>query len=531
MLGSEVLEVAAGLAFLFLALSLIATAVREQIEALLKTRAIHLERGLRQMLADPAGADITKALFDHPLLDGLFRGQYDPSKLTRFWIPRSPLASGAKAKRISFFSRMPAYIPSRNFAMALLDIASGHTAPGAPTIDLKNVQATVATLTNTKLARALQVAVGEAKGDVDRARASLEAWFDSTMDRVSGLYKRESQLILLVIGLVLAVSLNIDAVRVGYALSTNNSFRQSVVANIEQNQAKLKEEAEREQTAQPPSQPSPKSTTLPNVAGGGASDSEKVNRINAQGLDGFATAIGWRSFWLKIDDDFKSANHNWEKARATVTQQYDTAALKQAALMQAASRRAALKQWDHDHPKPMRKKLEFWAFVWAIIGWILTAIAVGVGAPFWFDMLNKIMIIRSTVKPFEKSPNEGSGDRKGGVPPASRLEVDPSRADPAVTAGTQASPPVAGMGPEFATVRLAIDEFSSFPRDFVTMLVNDETVEIPPDGMVELPLKIGATQVIKVSGTLDGKTMNWEESLVPRPEHDALPYTISLRDH
>jgi hypothetical protein len=53
-----------------------------------------------------------------------------------------------------------------------------------------------------------------------------------------------------------------------------------------------------------------------------------------------------------------------------------------------------------------------------ILGWLLTAIAVSFGAPFWFDTLNKIMVIRSTVKPREKSGEEGSEDRK--VPGASQ---------------------------------------------------------------------------------------------------------------
>jgi hypothetical protein len=35
------------------------------------------------------------------------------------------------------------------------------------------------------------------------------------------------------------------------------------------------------------------------------------------------------------------------------------------------------------------------------------------GAPFWFDVLNKVMVIRSTVKPHEKSPEEASEDRQG----------------------------------------------------------------------------------------------------------------------
>ena len=42
----------------------------------------------------------------------------------------------------------------------------------------------------------------------------------------------------------------------------------------------------------------------------------------------------------------------------------------------------------------------------------MTAFAATLGAPFWFDVLNKVMVIRSTVKPHEKSPEEASEDRQ-----------------------------------------------------------------------------------------------------------------------
>jgi hypothetical protein len=37
-------------------------------------------------------------------------------------------------------------------------------------------------------------------------------------------------------------------------------------------------------------------------------------------------------------------------------------------------------------------------------------VAVSLGAPFWFDVLNKFMVVRSTVKPKEKSQTEASKD-------------------------------------------------------------------------------------------------------------------------
>ena len=44
----------------------------------------------------------------------------------------------------------------------------------------------------------------------------------------------------------------------------------------------------------------------------------------------------------------------------------------------------------------------------AILGWLLTAIAISFGAPFWFDTLSRFVQIRSTTKPANASPPEGS---------------------------------------------------------------------------------------------------------------------------
>jgi len=45
-----------------------------------------------------------------------------------------------------------------------------------------------------------------------------------------------------------------------------------------------------------------------------------------------------------------------------------------------------------------------------LLGFALTATAVSLGAPFWFDVLNKFMVVRSTIKPVEKSKEESSKD-------------------------------------------------------------------------------------------------------------------------
>lgn len=44
------------------------------------------------------------------------------------------------------------------------------------------------------------------------------------------------------------------------------------------------------------------------------------------------------------------------------------------------------------------------------LGWLLTTLAISLGAPFWFDTLNRLMVVRSTIKPQEKSQTQKSKD-------------------------------------------------------------------------------------------------------------------------
>jgi hypothetical protein len=62
--------------------------------------------------------------------------------------------------------------------------------------------------------------------------------------------------------------------------------------------------------------------------------------------------------------------------------------------------------------------------VWThLLGWLMTGFALSLGAPFWFDMLNKFMVVRATVKPHEKSLDEGSKDDTTATPQTVRIEV------------------------------------------------------------------------------------------------------------
>lgn len=79
MTGIAILDVALGLVFIYLLLSLLCTAVTEWIAQATRLRARTLKAGIEQLLADTRFRRVTVAFYDHPLIAGLKHGERDPS--------------------------------------------------------------------------------------------------------------------------------------------------------------------------------------------------------------------------------------------------------------------------------------------------------------------------------------------------------------------------------------------------------------------------------------------------------------------
>jgi hypothetical protein len=345
MLNSTTLEVAIGMALIYLLLSLFCTAINEGIAGILGSRAKNLEKGIKSLFTDglkttastggngaiiPA-VTLAEAIYGHGLVQSLYKST--ASERPNHWFNK-------------FGSSLPSYIPARTFSSALLDIlfpssdpvsapaVSGANAPGAPVVaaagppaTLSTMLASVQTLPDGKGKEAILALVGQAGGDIAKTRQAFENWFNDGMDRAAGWYKRKTQLVLFFIGLIIAVCLNVDSIRIGRALWASPAFRSYAVAAAEQYAGD-------------------KSKTMPDP---NASKDLAV-------LQSLALPIG-----------YNTSQHPW---------------------------------LDEPGASPMI----------VLAGWLLTAIAMTLGAPFWFDTLNKFMVVRSTIKPQEKSGVEASKD-------------------------------------------------------------------------------------------------------------------------
>lgn len=204
--GFPALDVAIGLAFMYFLLSIVCSSIQEGVSTVLKLRADNLEKGIRTLIADRAKAD---AFFDNWRIRAL-----------------SPETRNGKA------ARKPSYIPSRTFALALVDTLVPDADRAADDEDvLRKARGAVEAMDKNAVGRKLlEDAVARAEGKRDVLRGELEDAFNATMDRASGWYKRKVQGILFVIALLVAVGLNADTFNVAQRLFQDDALRAQVVA-------------------------------------------------------------------------------------------------------------------------------------------------------------------------------------------------------------------------------------------------------------------------------------------------------------
>src|SRR4051794_12758581 len=250
--GLPALDVAIGLALIFFLLATLGATIQEFVAAIFGLRARTLEAGLRSMLEDPrVGWAYVDQFYDHPLIKSLYRtkppttpppatappqGQPVLQAQTGPEKPGLPEFASPEERQRSALERTkgPSYISPRTFALVVLDTVAPAAGKGAVFTALDR---TVGELP-TGLGRRLQPLVAHAEGDVGKLRTNLEAWFDDTMARVSGWYKRKTQVILLVIGVVMVVALNANTLAMGERIWKDDTVRSSVVAQAQAEVAK-----------------------------------------------------------------------------------------------------------------------------------------------------------------------------------------------------------------------------------------------------------------------------------------------------
>jgi hypothetical protein len=326
MFDSGIIEVAIGLIYIYLLLSLICSVLNEWVASILSLRASNLEDGIRTLLqgsTDKNGKQLAEGVYDHGLVNGLFKQD---------WLDRLFRRKG-----------LPSYIPSRTFALALLDTIAPANSTNPQTIE--DLRTAINSLPGSQAKDALLTLMNDAQNDLQKAKQNVEAWFNAEMDRVAGWYKRKSQLIILIFAIIVSAALNADTIVIVNNLLRDSALRSSVAA------------AAQDYIKNNPAPPTNTNST-PNP--------ERAQQLETK-LELLHVPLGWVK---NVPND----------SRQII-----------------------------DDPRKFPENSLDWLH--KIIGLLLTAIALSLGAPFWFDTLNKFIVVRSTIKPREKSHEESSKDK------------------------------------------------------------------------------------------------------------------------
>jgi hypothetical protein len=217
MFGSTILDVAIGLILTYLVLSLVCAAINEGLSGFTSRRARFLLEGVENLL----GKAFTRDLLNHSLLRGMTRARTRARKMTV-----DPTGSMQKP---------PSYIPSRVFALALMDTAAKGARPSDERderIDERwpvEVKTALAGLPKD-VREAVATLARDVDGDAKKVLKAVETWFNEAMDRVSGWYKRRTQILLFVIGLVVVALTNADSLTIASTLWSNSTLRAAVSA-------------------------------------------------------------------------------------------------------------------------------------------------------------------------------------------------------------------------------------------------------------------------------------------------------------
>lgn len=305
----KILEVLICIIFLYLLLSLLVTTIQELLSSILKLRSKELEKGITRMLGDENQMKLPADFFSHWMIKYLSKNEKEK----------------------------PSYISKTDFSKALVDILK-HTPDIKNTDDV--ITEAISKLPDGDTKKLINSFWEDSKKDITQFKVSVEGWFDSTMDRVTGWYKRIIQRFVFAIGLAIVILFNVDTFQVYQTLSNDDTKRASLVE-----MAKVYSDMYEKKIAE-----NRQGAAVKNTGGTTEEIAKSINEIQEE--------------LVRMNSDCNTLGLGWSNCNELLP-------LK-------------ISNWQN--------------YLQKILGWLVTALAITLGAPFWFDMLQKTMNIRNAGK-------------------------------------------------------------------------------------------------------------------------------------
>jgi len=383
---STILDIAIGVSFVYMLLSVIASAITEAISGIFSLRAVTLRRWIERLLKDRTLAD---KVYAHPLVDGLTEDDdSDPSYISADIFARALVDAiadwkdgedrAARPSRMGMIRRIAwiGWCALRGFLRRLWPKAEARQANAEKKVatnlaEFKKRLAEAENFDEDTRAALTALVSNSAVETLDDAIARIAQWFDRAMEGCSGWYKRTAHIVISFVALVSSVVLNVDSFVLLDSLGRDAVLRDSVVTAVAESVKSKSNVVTTAEGVADESRATAKATPEEIFTKDERKTEELVRKqvvAIKRGLDELALPLGWPSGKPIF-------------CMSTVEAPCDARAV----------------------PPTVS------GFLRRFGGWLFTAIAISLGAPFWFSLLNKLINLRAASPPPEKSrPRERS---------------------------------------------------------------------------------------------------------------------------
>lgn len=371
--NSPLLETIICLILVYALLSLLVSTLTEIINKRKNERGKMLFDGIVHMFDDKSEVNFGESLYKHPMIATLFKDDQPPQYISNF------MFSQALIDTIANYGRKFLKEETDSFKLFAAGVKNMEDSP-------------LKTLLTNVVEKSLSFSGGYPGKTLTLLDQHIQQWYKDHMDRMSGWFKELMRKRVLIVSIIVTVALNVNSVYLFKTIYTNPTLRSTLTPLAEtlaDNYAK-----ERQDSAHTAIQAAYKAVANTQLQKG---NSDSTFGVLSKAVTGLAKADSARKVQDSASlDNFQQVSEQlsqlaglgipigWHKGVPPLT--LDTISRKDSAVIVKSGGAVD------------KSSNSAWQIFWYVIGLAVTAFSISAGAPFWFDMLLKLVNVRRSGK-------------------------------------------------------------------------------------------------------------------------------------
>jgi hypothetical protein len=382
-LNNSIIGTILAIMLIYALLSILVSLLLEGWNQFRKTRAKNLKNAIQTMIDGQEGSSLIEKFYNHYMIAGASKENKNSNDSKDDGIGKKPIN----------------YISERLFTQVFMDIINNlrddkQKKNSAGKSEMEMIKEGIENIVdNDRLKELLESFYRKADGKIEKFEESIKEWFNEFMGRVSGWYKKAQRYKLFIAGIIIAVGLNVDSIFLFNVISKNDTLRNELT-KVAENVADGYSQLDSIQKDDP--------NELLNVTKSGIQKIITSTKATEQVVD----TAQLNNYILKLEaiagqlDSVEQKKYEQTKeALALVSDlsipigwKEDRAPLSWFNPKEAnddQEKKSVLKAYIDK-----RNTLGFWNVVLYILGIVISAFSLSFGAPFWFEMLAKLVNLR-----------------------------------------------------------------------------------------------------------------------------------------